>query len=181
MSELVAVLQRRQLGAELSHLEQRHHQEDEDQNGEAGEPVEAPGDLLEQAQQPDHVEALGEDAGDEDAVPFEPVGRLHIKRLEPLHVVQQPVADGAQRPGDHRGEDQDHDDGDAERDEESEPLGQALLEPLLKRPDDGQDEQREGEGGEHRAGEIKRRASQHDGADDGRATDRTLARLALCP
>ena len=83
----------------------------------------------------------------------------YIERLEPLHVVQQPVADGAQRPGDHRGEDQDHDDGDAERDEEGEPFGKALLEPLLKRPDDGQDEQREGERGEDRTREIERRAA----------------------
>ena len=41
MDKLPAVLESGELAAELLDFEQRHHQEDEDQDGEAGEPVEA--------------------------------------------------------------------------------------------------------------------------------------------
>ena len=124
------------------------------------------GNVLEQAQEPDHVEALGQSPGNEDAVSLEPLGRLRIHGLETLHVAQQPVADGAERPGDHRGEDQDHDDGDGKRDEEGKALGQRPFQRFLERPDDGEDEESEGKRREDRAGEIERGGEQDQGAND---------------
>src|SRR5262245_34324750 len=134
--ELLPV-ERGELPAELLDFEQRHHQEHEHEDGEAREAVEPGGDVLEQAQQPDHVEPLGENAGNEDAAFLKPFLRLHIHDLEALHIAQQPVADGAERPGDQRGEDHDHDDGDGKRDEEGKAPGERPFERFLKRPDDG--------------------------------------------
>ena len=44
------------------------------------------GDLLENQDQPSHVEVLGPEAGNHDAVPFEPLGHLVIQKLEPRGV-----------------------------------------------------------------------------------------------
>src|SRR5262245_10536021 len=163
--ELLPV-ERGELPPELLDFEQRHHQEHKHEDGKAREPVESHGDVLEQAQQPDHVETFGENAGNEDAAFLKPLRRLHIHDLEALHVAQQPVADGAERPSDQRGEDQDHDDGDGKRDEEGETLGERPFERFLERPDDGEDEESEGERREDRACEIERGDEQDQGAND---------------
>ncbi len=160
-------------------LEQQHHEEHERQNGEAREPVESPRDLLEEADEPQHVEALGENAGDEDAVLLEPVRGLLVEGLEPRDVVEQPPGDAAQRPGDHRGEHQDKNDRHEKRDEERRRLRHALLEPLLQRPDQRQHEQREGQWGEDRARIVDARDRENRRKDDERNANRAAIRRGV--
>ncbi len=115
----VAVLAEcRQALPKLFGLEERQHQKHEDEDAEAGQPVKAARDLLERANEPGHVERVGQRAGDENAMVLEPIGELHIESLESLDVAHQPFGDGAQRPGDHRGESQEDDDRHAQRDEQ---------------------------------------------------------------
>ena len=121
---------------ELPDLEQQHHEEHEGENGEARKPVEPAGDFLEQADQPRHVETFGDDAGDEDAVLFEPLRLLHIERLESRDVVDQPVSDASQRPGEHGGKDQNANDGEGEGEKEGNEFRDSLFEPFLERADD---------------------------------------------
>ena len=147
----------------MPHLEKRHHQEHEDENGKAGKPVQAAGDLLEQADKPEHVEPVGEDARNENALLLEPVRGLHIKRLEALHVVQQPIADRAQGPGNHGRKDQHHRDRHAEREEKRQDFRQTCFEPLLQRPDNGEKKQSKSERRKDGACEIKRHAEEDDG------------------
>ena len=184
MDELGAgptILEGLELAVKFPHLEKRHHQEDEDQNGKAGEPVQAPGNLLEQADKPEHVEPVGEDARNENALLLEPIRGLHIKGLEALHVVQQPIADRAQGPGNHRRKHQHYGDRHAERDEKRERLRQTRFEPLLQRPDDGEEKQGKGERRKDGAREIKRHAKEDDGANNERGARNPSARIGPGP
>ena len=139
---------------------------DERDDPEAEGRVHPAGDLLGAAQHPAYVEMLGPEPGHRNAVAVEPGDGCVIDRLIAGRIGDQRPPDPAEAPDDERGEHEHGQDRQRHGDGEREERRDALLKPALKRPHQGDDEERERQRREHRVGEIGAGRRRHD-RDDG--------------
>src|SRR4030088_29371 len=102
--------------------------------------------LLNRANNPAHIEAIGHLARDGDAVPLEPIRRMRVQYLKAGGVADEPLADPAESPDDQ---------GSKEGDRERQELRDSGLKEALKGPHDGDDEEGENDRRQNRAGGIE--------------------------